>query len=82
MTTSDAFALPVDAHVVLRICSTSGQEVRTITHGIETAGYRSLEWNSANGEEISVASGINSYRLDATGIASPVRTFTEVKKCC
>lgn len=74
------YDLPVDAHVVLRIYNTLGQEVRTVKDGIETAGYKSVEWNSINGEGLTVASGIYFYRIDATGAAPPVKTFTQVKK--
>ena len=69
------YALPVDAIVKLSICNILGQEVRVIVEAIETAGYQSKEWNASD-----LASGIYFYRLEATSINDPSKSFTEVKK--
>ena len=78
--TTIRYDLPADAHVLLRIYNTLGQEVKTLLDQIETAGYRTIEWNSENGTGNTVASGIYFYRLDATSTTPPVKTFTQVRK--
>jgi hypothetical protein len=52
-----------------------GQVVKELANTIETAGEHSVVWNTS-----SIASGVYFYRIEATSIADPSRTFTQVKK--
>ena len=79
-TTTIRYDLPADAHVVLRIYNTLGQAVRTVMDEVQAAGYRSVEWNSQNDAGNHAASGIYFYRLDATSLSAPVKTFTDTHK--
>jgi hypothetical protein len=69
------YALPSDSRVSLKIYNVLGQFVATLSNGIETAGYKQVEWNAS-----SFASGIYFYRLEATSVSELSKTFTSVKK--
>jgi photosystem II stability/assembly factor-like uncharacterized protein len=62
------YALPVAAHVKLRIFNTLGQVVATIVDRDEQAGRQSVEYNAGH-----LPSGLYFYRLDAN-------QFTSIKK--
>jgi hypothetical protein len=74
-TTMLRYSLSTESRVKLTIHDVLGQVVATISDRIESAGYRSTEWN-AN----SVASGIYFYRLEATSTTDPSKNFMQVKK--
>ena len=78
--TTIRYDLPVDSRVKLVIYNILGQRVRTLSDEVQSAGYRSSEWNSRNDAEISVASGVYFYRIEATSTSDPTGTFTQVKK--
>jgi hypothetical protein len=62
------YELPRAAYVRLVVYDMLGREVATIVNGAQEAGYKSVEFRSAN-----IPSGIYTYRLSAG-------TFVEVKK--
>jgi len=74
-TTTFKYQLPTDSRVTLKIYNVLGQVVSTITDEVQSAGYKSQNWN-AN----SVASGMYFYRLDAFSVSEPSKSFTQVKK--
>jgi flagellar hook assembly protein FlgD len=55
-----------------------GQEVKTLVNGEQGAGFYSLEWNGTDNTNISLASGIYIYRIDAA--VQGKQRFTQVKK--
>ncbi|OLD66834.1 MAG: hypothetical protein AUI33_10560 [Ignavibacteria bacterium 13_1_40CM_2_61_4] len=59
----------------LKIYNLLGQVVQTLSDGIETAGYRSREWDANR-----FASGIYFYRLEAASTADPAKTFIQVRR--
>ncbi|HEY6191701.1 MAG TPA: S8 family serine peptidase [Bacteroidota bacterium] len=69
------YQLPVDSRVDLRIFNALGEEVVTLAHGEEPAGFKSATWNATN-----VATGVYFCRLQAVSLADPARTFTKVQK--
>jgi hypothetical protein len=69
------FRLPVSSNVTLRVYNVLGQVVKELANTIETAGEHSVVWNTSL-----IASGVYFYRIEATSIADPSRTFTQVKK--
>ncbi len=69
------YQIPVTSRVQLKIYNLLGQEVRTLVDEVQESGYRAIEWNSAG-----LASGVYFYRLSATGIAGPRKSFSQVKK--
>jgi hypothetical protein len=73
--TTIQYQLPSDSRVTLKIYNLFGQVVATLTDGVVSAGYKSVEWNAST-----FASGIYFYRLEATSVANPSKTFTSVKK--
>lgn len=74
------YQLPVESKVILRIYNILGQEVRTLTDGVQEAGYKSVEWNSTNNFGNTVASGIYFYRIEVTSVSEPSKSFIQVKK--
>jgi len=74
-TTTFRYDLPQQSSVTLKIYNVLGQVVQSLVDGMESAGYKSVEWN-AN----SLASGIYFYRLAATSTSDPAKSFTQVKK--
>ncbi len=69
------YVLPVECTLTLKIYNLLGQVVQTLSNDTEPAGYKQVTWNAS-----SFASGIYFYRLEATSIANPNKTFTSVKK--
>ena len=69
------YELPEESKVTLTIYNILGQKVAMLRGEIEDAGYKTLEWNANT-----LASGVYMYRLDAQGLKTQGRTFTEVKK--
>ena len=69
------YDLPTRSRVSLKIYNLLGQVVATLTFGVEEAGYKSIQWNAS-----SFASGVYFYRLEATSVADPSKTFRQVRK--
>ena len=69
------YQLPIDNHVTLKIYNVLGQVVSTLVDAVQTAGYKSAEWNASN-----FASGVYFYRLDAISVTDHSKTFTQVRK--
>lgn len=69
------YELPKDSRVTLTVYNLLGQKIATLVDGIEPAGYCSAIWSAQN-----YASGVYFYRLEATSMTVPVKTFTHVLK--
>ena len=67
------YDLPIDAQVSLVVYNLLGHRVCTLENGFQTAGYKTVVWNGANGNGVRVAAGIYFYQL-----VTP--QFTKVKK--
>ncbi|MBI3193553.1 MAG: SBBP repeat-containing protein [Ignavibacteriae bacterium] len=76
-TTVIRYQLPVNSTVTLKVYDILGREVTLLVDGIQTAGYKSVEWNAGT-----LASGFYFYRIVAQSESSngSGQTFTEVKK--
>jgi hypothetical protein len=73
--TTIRYQLPENSNVSLKVYNTLGQHVVTLNDKVESAGFKSVEWNASN-----VASGVYFYRLEATSVSDPGKTFRQVKK--
>jgi hypothetical protein len=69
------YQLPVDSRVNLRVYDILGREVITLINGEEPAGYKSIDWNAS-----SLASSVYFYRLEATSVSDPSKSFIQVRK--
>jgi hypothetical protein len=69
------YSLPVNSVVSLKVYNVLGQVVATLADEAQSAGYKTAEWNASN-----FASGVYFYRLEATSISDPNKSFTQVKK--
>lgn len=67
-TTTITFSLPHDAHVTLKVLDVLGREIATLIEGVQTAGYKSVEFDAA-----SLPSGVYFYRIKS-------EEYTETKK--
>ncbi|MBU1298973.1 MAG: choice-of-anchor D domain-containing protein [Bacteroidetes bacterium] len=74
------YQLPVTSNVMFKIYNILGQEVKTLTDEIQDAGYKSIEWNSTNNSGNIVASGVYFYRIEATSVSDPSKSFTQIRK--
>jgi photosystem II stability/assembly factor-like uncharacterized protein len=79
-TTRIAYELPTASKVTLTVFDLQGRKVATLVDAVQEAGAKSVEWNSANANAGSVASGIYFYRIVATSIAEPSKSFTQARK--
>ncbi len=61
------FRLAVTARVELAVFALSGQRVRVLVHGVQTAGFHTVRWNGRNEAGRMVPSGVYLYRLRAGG---------------
>jgi hypothetical protein len=70
-----SYALPADAKVTLKVYNVIGQVVATLVDGVQTAGFKTLQWNAAN-----LASGVYFYRIEASSLSQSVKSFVQTKK--
>ncbi len=68
--TEISFGLPVDAVVELTIFNVMGQRVKTLVQGLQTAGWKTVVWNSKNDADFPVTSGVYFYRLRTKDFSS------------
>jgi hypothetical protein len=73
--TTITYALLSDSYVQLTVFNTLGQEISNLIGEVQTAGYHNVTWNA--GENVS---GLYFYRLDATSISDPNKSFSKVMK--
>jgi hypothetical protein len=83
--TTILFDLPVESYVMLKVFNILGKEVATLIDGRQEAGYKTIEFSAegvsaSGGNASTLASGIYFYRLDATSVHDPGKSFTQVKK--
>jgi parallel beta-helix repeat protein len=76
--TTIQYQIPEVSSVRIGIYNMLGQEVKTLVNGEQGAGFYSLEWNGTDNTNISLASGIYIYRIDAA--VQGKQRFTQVKK--
>jgi hypothetical protein len=69
------YDLPEKSAVVLRVYDVLGREMTRLVNSVQDPGSKSVEWNAGN-----MASGIYFYRLEATSVNHPGKTFTQVRK--
>src|SRR2546426_51568 len=74
------YALPVDAHVTLKIFNITGQEIASVVDGDQAAGFHAISWNSRNQANEPIGSGVYFYRLVASGLNASGHTFDQVRK--
>jgi len=63
--TKISYALPHEAQVALRVYNPTGQLVRILVNGRESAGYKQAAWDGRDDLGHRVPSGVYFYRLQA-----------------
>lgn len=74
-TTVIPYDLPTESRVSLTVYNVMGQGVAVLRDGVESAGFKSVQWNALN-----VASGLYFYRIQATSMVRSSDSYTEVRK--
>ena len=59
------YELPEDVLVNITIYDMMGRIVKTLVNGSQTAGYRSIQWNTANDNNEPVSAGLYLYTIQA-----------------
>ena len=72
VTTID-YILPENGLVNITIFDMMGREVNTLLNSLQTAGYKSIQWNATNNQGDAVSAGIYLYRIK-------VEDFIQTKK--
>jgi len=72
------YALPEQAVVSLKVYNLLGQELTSLSAGVQEAGYYEVTWSGRNGAGASVGSGVYFYRLEARGISG--KNYVNLKK--
>ncbi|MCS5640898.1 MAG: T9SS type A sorting domain-containing protein, partial [Candidatus Marinimicrobia bacterium] len=62
VTTID-YILPENGLVNITIFDMMGREVNTLLNSLQTAGYKSIQWNATNNQGDAVSAGIYLYRI-------------------
>jgi hypothetical protein len=63
--TGISYTLPREAQVALRVYNPTGQLVRSLIHGKESAGFKQVAWDGRDEAGRRVPSGVYFYRLQA-----------------
>jgi len=74
--TTFSYGLPERSKVLLEVYNTLGQIVATLVNSEQKAGYGSVNWIAKNG----LGSGVYFYRLTASSVEQPGKTFVQVWK--
>ena len=64
-TTSLTYDLPKDELVNITIYDMRGRVVNTLVNGMQTTGYKSIQWNATNGRNEPVSAGLYIYTIQA-----------------
>ncbi len=72
------YSLPENSRVKIEIFNILGQKVKTLVDEVQTAGYKSIEWNGRDASSQTVASGVYFYKIDM-GSRSEVKQMTMLK---
>ncbi len=70
--TTIKYQLPVESKVTIKVYNVLGQVVKVLADEIQTAGYKSVEWDASN-----ISSGMYFYRISVQGEG---KKFVDVKK--
>jgi hypothetical protein len=74
-TTVIRYTLPAESRVVLKVYNLVGEAISTLVNSVQSAGSKSVEWNSGN-----FPSGIYFYRIEITNAENPAQYFTQGRK--
>jgi photosystem II stability/assembly factor-like uncharacterized protein len=77
-TTTITYTLPVNAEVTLKIVNLLGQEVRTLSDGIQNAGVYQVIWDGRSDAGNPAASGVYFYKLEAQ--AQDGKMYSDTRK--
>ena len=75
--TTIKYGIPERSRVIIEVYNMLGQKIATLVNTEQDAGYKSVAFDVG---VASLPSGVYLYRLTATSVADPARSFQEVRK--
>ena len=63
--TSLRYDLPNDGFVNITIYDMMGRQIKTLTNGIQSSGYKSVQWDATNNQGKPVSAGVYLYKIQA-----------------
>ncbi len=76
--TTITYSLPTRSEVTVTVFDVSGRQVRTLLHGMQEAGVKTVTWNGLDDAGQAVSSGVYYYRVEA-GVEVATRKMVLVK---
>ena len=64
-TTTLRYDLPEDANVNIIIYDMMGRQVKTLINGLQTPGYKTVQWDATNDKNRPVSAGLYLYTIQA-----------------
>lgn len=74
-TTTITYDLPLESRIILSAYDALGQQIAVLEQGTKQAGTWTITWNPAN-----FPSGLYFYKLEATSVLDPLKSFVQVRK--
>ena len=59
------YDIPQVINVNITIYDMMGRQIKTLTNGIQSPGYKSVRWNATNNQGESVSAGVYLYKIQA-----------------
>ena len=59
------YDIPQVINVNITIYDMMGRQIKTLTNGIQSPGYKSVQWNATNNQGGSVSAGVYLYKIQA-----------------
>lgn len=79
-TTDFRFQIADVGFVTLKVYDEIGREVATLVNGVKQPGEYTVQWNPSTSSGQGMASGIYFYRLEATSLTDPAKSFVQTRK--
>lgn len=78
--TTIRYALPADAHTVLKIFDITGSEIAVLVDALQKPGFYSCVWDGRNAAGRTVATGVYLYRIEARRVSGSGGDFVQTNK--
>jgi surface protein len=59
------YDLPKDEFVTITVYDMLGRQVKTLINGLQSSGYKSIQWNATNNQSQPVSAGVYLYKIQA-----------------
>ena len=59
------YYIPQDVNVNITIYDMMGRQIKTLANGIQSSGYKSVQWDATNNQGKPVSAGVYLYKIQA-----------------